>query len=80
MVFELAQAQRRLAATEHARMLLSQALAVLHAAGVKNAGVLSTLIACQEELSDYKHVTLFAIRKREDREKESKRCRRSVSW
>ena len=80
MPFEMENAQRRLAATEHARMLLNQVTTVLTSADVRNARVVNALVICLKELSDYKHVTEYAIHKRLEREKESKKCRRSASW
>lgn len=67
MSFEMENAQRRLAATEAARTYLEAAANVLADADVQNGKVAKAIIFCKKELSAYKHVTEFAIRKREKR-------------
>lgn len=69
MTFELDQAEKRLQAVEEARMLLDQAASILVRAKVKNSGVAKAIIMCKKELTDFRHMTNFAIAKRKERER-----------
>ena len=66
-MFELECAQRRLEAVERARELLEEAAQTIEDADVRNARVAKALAMCRRELADYRHVTTYAIRKREKR-------------
>ena len=65
--FDIVCAQRRLAAVDQARQKLDEATQWLVGADVKNVRVAKAMAMVRKELTDYHHVTEYAIRKREDR-------------
>ena len=62
-MFDLISAKRRLAAVDMARQLLQEAADWLNGADVKNVRVAKAMAMIRTELTDYHHVTEYAIRK-----------------